>query len=85
MQLEILSKSSCPPVLEYHFLKVSRLDVAKQKKLYGATHTWSRARFSKMMKFSEKVTLTGAEASKIMKFARWRDFNALRRAHVHFT
>ena len=27
----------------------------------------------------------GVQASKFMKFARWRDFNALRRAHVSFT
>ena len=38
----------------------------------------------KIMKFSKKLTLVRCLGLQITKFARWRDFNALRRAHVSF-
>ena len=41
MYPENFCKSLCPPVFEFHFPKVSRLDVAKQKKLYGHMATGS--------------------------------------------
>ena len=33
---KILPGSTCPPVFEFHFLKVSRLEVAEQKKIIPA-------------------------------------------------
>jgi len=57
MHFEKLLKSSGPPVFEFHFLKVSRLGVAKQK-----SYTWTSTRFHgpeiwKIMKFSKILTL----------------------------
>ena len=77
--------SLCPPVFGFYFLKVSRLDVAKQK-----SYTWTSNRFHgpeiwKSWNFPKYWRWWTAQASKITKFARWRDFNALRRAHVSFT
>ena len=73
------------PVHEFHFLKVSRLDVAKQK-----SYTWPSNRFHgpeiwKSWNFPKYWRWWTAQAFKITKFVRWRDFNALRRAHVSFT
>ena len=85
MYSENICKSLCPPVFEFHFPEVSRLDVAKQ-----TSYTWPSNRFHgpeiwKSWNFLKYWRWWTAQASKIMKFARWRDFNALRRAHVSFT
>ena len=42
-------------------------------------------KFGKSWNFPKYWRWWGAKACKLMKFARWRDFNALRRAHVSFT
>ena len=57
MYAEKVLKSLCPPVFEFHFLKVSRLGVAKQK-----SYTWTSTRLHgpeiwKIMKFSKILTL----------------------------
>ena len=72
-------------MFEFHFLKVSRLGVANQE-----SYTWPSSRFrgpeiSKSWNFPKYWRWWRVQASKITKFARWRDFNALRRAHVSFT
>ena len=54
-----------------------KLNVAKQPVPW--TEIWKSWNFPKYWRW-----WTG-QASKITKFARWRDFNALRRAHVSFT
>ena len=58
----------------------ARSHVAKQKVIRCHASMAMRPNFENHEIF-RKVTLVGAKASKIMKFARWRDFNALRRAH----
>ena len=72
-------------MFEFHFLKVSRLGVAKWK-----SYTWPSNRVHgpeiwKSWNFPKYWRWWRVHASKITKFARWRDFNALRRAHVSFT
>ena len=84
MYSENIWRSFGRPLLQDYFLKVSRLDVAKQK-----SYTWPSNRFHepeiwKSWKFPKYWRRWGVQASKFMKFARWRDFNALRRAHVSF-
>ena len=85
MYSEHFCKSLCPPVFEFHFLKVSRLGVANQE-----SYTWPSNRFHepeiwKSWNFPKYWRWWTVQASKITKFVRWRDFNALRRAHVSFT
>ena len=85
MYSENIWKSLCPPVFEFHFLEVSRLDVANQE-----SYTLPRNRFHgpeiwKSWIFPKYWRWWRVQASKITKFVRWRDFNALRRAHVSFT
>ena len=67
------------------FPKVSRLDVAKQKSYTVPSIRFHEVDFLKILKFPKYWRWWRVEASKFMKFARWRDFNALRRAHVSFT
>ena len=55
------------------------------KKLYGHKQTVPRVRHLNIMHFSKILTLVTVSDPKITKFVRWRDFNALRRAHVSFT
>ena len=78
-------KSLCPPVFEFRFLKVSRLDVAKWKNIRGQAAGSMDRTFGKSWTFPKYWRWWGVQASKFMKFVRWRDFNALRRAHVSFT
>ena len=44
-----------------------------------------RSNFWRSWNFPKYWRWWGVQASKFTKFARWRDFNALRRAHVSFT
>ena len=73
------------PVHEFHFLKVSRLDVAKQESYTNPSNRFHGPEIWKSWNFPKDWRWWGVQASKITKFARWRDFNALRRAHVSFT
>ena len=85
MYSENFWRSLCPPVFEFHFLKVSRLGVANQE---SYTCTSTRVHELEIWKSWNLQTIDageGVQASKFTKFARWRDFNALRRAHVYFT
>ena len=78
-------KPLCLPVFEFHFLKVSRLDVANQESYTGPSTRAHDVEFWKWWKFQKYRRWWGVQTSKITKFVRWRDFNALRRAHVSFT
>ena len=69
----------------FYFLKVLRLDVAKHKSYTGPSSRFHGPEIWKSWNFPKYWRWWGVQASKITKFARWRDFNALRRAHVSFT
>ena len=85
MYSENFCKSFGRPVHEFHFPKVSRLDVAKQKSYTNPSNRFHGPEISKSWNFPKYWRWWRGHASKITKFARWRDFNALRRSHVSFT
>ena len=85
MYSENIWKSLCPPVFGFSFPKVSRLDVAKQKSYTLPSNLVHGQEIWKSLIFPKYWRWWTAQASKITKFVRWRDFNALRRAHVSFT
>ena len=85
MYSEKVLKSFGRPVHEFHFPKVSRLDVAKQESYTNPSNRFHGPEIWKSWNFPKYWRWWGVQASKFMKFARWRDFNALRRAHVSFT
>ena len=83
MYSENICKSLCPPVFEFHFLKLSRLDVAKQNSYTFPSNPVHGPEIWKSWQFPKYWRWWGVQASKFMKFARCRDFNALRRATLH--
>ena len=84
MYSEKLLKSLCPPVFGFYFLKVSRLGVANQESYTVTSNRFHGPEIWKSWIFPKYWRWWGVQASKFMKFVRWRDFNALRRAHVSF-
>ena len=85
MYSEKVLRSLSPPVFEFYFLKVSRLGVAKQKSYTSPSNRFHEPEIWKSWIFPKYWRWWGVQASKFMKSARRRDFNALRRAHVSFT
>ena len=73
------------PVHEFHFPKVSRLHVAKQESYTNPSSRFHGPEIWKSGYFPKYWRWWRVQACKFMKFARWRDFNALRRAHGSFT
>ena len=82
---ETFLRSPCPPVFEFYFLKVSRLDVAKQKRYTLPSNRFHGPEISKSWNFPKYWRWWRVQAFKITKFVRWRDFNVFRRAYVPFT
>ena len=72
-------------IINHVFLKISRLDAAKQERYTLPSNLVHGPEISKSWNFPKYWRWWRVQASKITKFARWRDFNALRRAHVSFT
>ena len=85
MYSENIWRSLCPPVFECHFLKVSWLGVANQESYTFTSNRLHGPEIWKSWNFPRYWRWWTAQAFKLTKFARWCDFNALRRAHVSST
>ena len=67
------------------FLQVSRSGVAKQESYTNPSNLVREPEILEWQHFRENWRCWGVQASKFMKFVRWRDFNALRRPTLSFT
>ena len=85
MYSENICKSFGRPVPEDWFLKVSRPGVAKQESYTSPSNLFHGPEIWKSWNFPKYWRWWRVQASKITKFVRWHDFNALRRAHVSCT